>query len=458
MKAAVLSTSIRIETKSMDRKFKIVIMAGGMGTRIKSINSEIPKPMIPMMDKPILEYQLDVIREQGFKEVCIVVGHKSNYIIDYFGNGSNISKTTGKSFGLDIEYFVEDLPLGTGGALFKLQDRLADDFILINGDIIFDVNLDRMMKQHHYNGVLSTILTHPNDHPFDSGIIETYPNSHIVSHWYHKEESRGWYRNRVNAGIHILNANIFKTYDVPKILNKDKIDLDRDILQRLIADKQLAAYDSTEYVKDMGTPERYHEIQVDLVDGKVKRRNLENLQKAVFLDRDGTINKYVGFLTNVEQVELLEGVSEAIKLLNKSDYLVVIITNQPVIARGDVTTLELQEIHNKIETLLGNDGGYVDAIYYCPHHPDSGFEGEVRELKIKCDCRKPNIGLFEQAARDLNIDCSQSWMIGDSESDIIAGNRAGCSSILISNESKDGVSSLLEAIDSIVLKKEELSK
>nr|BCB22842.1 NTP_transferase and HAD_HisB-N domain-containing protein [Erysipelothrix tonsillarum] len=435
----------------MEKKIKIVIMAGGMGTRIKSINSDIPKPMIPMIDKPILEYQLEVIKEQGFDNVCIVVGHKSNVIIDYFGDGSNISKVTGQSFDVAIEYFVEESPLGTGGALYKIKEKLDTNFILINGDIIFDVDLNRMMNEHIRNKTIATILTHPNDHPFDSGIIVTEANTQIVSHWYHKEETRGWYKNRVNAGIHILSNELFESYDIPNILEKDKIDLDRDILQHLLNDKQLSAYDSSEYVKDMGTPDRYYEIRNDLINGKVKRRNLVNPQKAVFLDRDGTINKHVGFLTNIDEVQLLEGVSKAIKLLNNSDYLVVIITNQPVIARGDLTVSELEIIHNKIETLLGNDGCYVDAIYYCPHHPDSGFEGEIPELKFKCSCRKPEIGLFERAARDLNIDCTQSWMIGDSESDVVAGTRAGCKTILLGENNPKPVSNLLEAIENIVL-------
>ena len=115
--------------------------------------------------------------------------------------------------------------------------------------------------------------------------------------------------------------------------------------------------------------------------------------------------------------------AEAIKLINKSGYLVVVVTNQPVIARGEVTESELQLIHNKMETELGTEGAYLDAIYYCPHHPDKGFEGEIERLKIECDCRKPKPGMFFRAAEDFNIDLCSSWMIGDSENDILAGKK-----------------------------------
>ena len=208
-------------------------------------------------------------------------------------------------------------------------------------------------------------------------------------------------------------------------------------------------YDSPEYVKDMGTPERYYSVLFDFKAGTVKAKNLKNKQKAVFLDRDGTINKYVGFLRNIDHFELIDGVAEAIREINESGYLCIVITNQPVIARGEVTVPELNEIHNKMETLLGLEGSYVDGIYYCPHHPHKGYEGEVPELKIDCDCRKPKPGMIFKAAQDFNIDLQESWMVGDDENDIKAGIAAGCKTALISGKNASygqdvSVGSLLE--------------
>ncbi len=176
----------------------------------------------------------------------------------------------------------------------------------------------------------------------------------------------------------------------------------------------------------MGTPDRFYRVTEDIRSGLVESRNLSHRQKAVFLDRDGTINKYVGFLKNIDEFELLDGAADAIKALNQSGYLVIVVTNQPVIARGEVTLEELDEIHNKMETLLGNEGAYVDDIFYCPHHPDKGFIGEKPEYKIECTCRKPKPGMLLKAAEKYNIDLAMSWMIGDHVNDIEAGKNAGC--------------------------------
>ena len=132
--------------------------------------------------------------------------------------------------------------------------------------------------------------------------------------------------------------------------------------------------------------------------------------------------------------ELIDGVAEAIRKINALGYLAIVVTNQPVIARGEVSFEELDEIHNKMETLLGKEGAYLDAIYYCPHHPHKGYTGERPELKIECVCRKPNPGMLLRAADDFNIDLSKSWMVGDGENDIRAGQNAGCKTALIGEE------------------------
>ena len=211
-------------------------------------------------------------------------------------------------------------------------------------------------------------------------------------------------------------------------------------------------YDSPEYVKDMGTPARYAAVCRDFESGKVEARNLKNKQKAIFLDRDGTINEYVGFLRNIDEFRLLDGVSEAIRAINQSGYLAIVVTNQPVVARGEVTVPQLNEIHNKMETLLGADGAYVDAVYYCPHHPHKGYAGEVPALKIDCDCRKPKTGLLLRAAEAFNIDLSQSWMVGDGENDLLCGKNGGCKTAMIGADDRADVcgADLRECIQKIL--------
>jgi D-glycero-D-manno-heptose 1,7-bisphosphate phosphatase len=212
------------------------------------------------------------------------------------------------------------------------------------------------------------------------------------------------------------------------------VDLDRQLLKPLAGTGKMFCYDSPEYVKDMGTPERFRQVERDFAAGRVQAKNLSNRQKAIFLDRDGVINKYVGFLRDIDEFELLPGVAEAIKTINESGYLCIVVTNQPVIARGEVSVAALEAIHNKMETLLGMEGAYIDGLYYCPHHPHKGYDGEIAELKIDCDCRKPKPGMLLRAAKEFNIDLSSSWMVGDSESDILAGKNAGCKTALLQRE------------------------
>lgn len=408
---------------------KTVIMAGGRGTRIESVASNIPKPMIKIQRKPILEHQIECLRSQGYTDLIITVGYLGEVIVDYFGDGSKVSPATGKPFGVQIEYYFEREPLGNAGALFKIKHKLHEDFLLINGDIIFDVDIDRFVVCHKQHGGLATLFTHPNSHPYDSSLIITDENG-AVQQWLTKEELHPvYYKNKVNAGLHILSRKILDT-----TIPAGKVDLDRHLLKPLAGTGKMYAYNSSEYVKDMGTPDRYESVCADFYEGRIKAKNLKNRQKAIFLDRDGTLNKYIGFLRNSDELELIPGVADAIKKINSLGYLAIVITNQPVIARGEVTLEQLQNIHNKLETILGREGAYLDGIYFCPHHPHKGYEGEIPELKIDCECRKPKPGLYIQAANDFNIDLSCSWMVGDSRNDIEAGNAVGCKTVLISKE------------------------
>lgn len=433
---------------------KVVIMAGGKGTRIASVRSDVPKPMINICGKPILEHQIDNLKACGLTDIILVIGYLGDKIKEYFGDGSK--------FGVNIEYFVEDHPLGTAGALFKMP-QLTEDFLLLCGDVIIDVDFNRFIAFHKEHQAWASLVAHPNGHPYDSSLLVTEidapktvggmpEDTHRVIRWMAKEDERTYYKNRVNAGIELISPELLKEtmmIFVPRHSETpDKIDLDRDVLKPNIPSGKIFAYDTPEYIKDMGTPDRFYETEKDIESGKVHARNLKNKQKAIFLDRDGTINKMVGFVTKPEQFELIEGAAEAIKAINKSGFLAIVVTNQPVIARGDCTFEELQTIHDKMETELGKVGAFVDAIYVCPHHTDKGFEGERPEYKCNCDCRKPKPGLLLQAAKDFNIDLAESYMIGDSHRDVEAGENAGVKKSIKVEENK--TNGLMEAIKEIV--------
>ena len=202
----------------------------------------------------------------------------------------------------------------------------------------------------------------------------------------------------------------------------------------------------------MGTKDRFELVKHDFETGKVARLNKKNKRKCIFLDRDGVINQNMDSSPSVEKFKLLDRVPEAIKRINKSDYLAIVVTNQPMIAKGFVSFEEVDNIHKKMETLLGEKGAYLNKIYYCPHHPEKGFEGEISELKIDCECRKPKAGMLFNAQKEFNIDLENSWIIGDSQRDIEAGKNAGCKTIAVGHiDNADfSVTNLFDAIEIIL--------
>lgn len=433
---------------------KAVIQAGGKGTRISEITGDvIPKPMLEISGYPILYHQMMNLKKNGITDITVIIGHLGNVIKDYFGDG--------KQFGLNISYVEEDpqKPLGTAGSLYFLKDKLKENFVFLLADVFIDIDFEKMEQYHIANNADVTLLTHPNGHPFDSDLV--VEEGGVVKAFDYKSNDRTTYnyKNLVNAGVMIFSPSVFKY-----LTELRKYNYEKDIIVPLINDGKVVSYKSSEYAKDMGTPERYRRVQEDYNSGICDAKNLANKQKAIFLDRDGTINEYVGFLRKEEDFRLIPGVSEAIKKINNSGYLAIVVTNQPVIAKGEVTEEELEEIHKKMETLLGLDGAYIDDIYYCPHHPDKGFEGEIPELKIECDCRKPKTGMLEKAAREHNIDLSSSIMIGDSTLDIKMAENAGMQSVLLKTGQKgeDGkyevsptliAEDLNDAINKIICKK-----
>ena len=398
-----------------------VIMAGGKGSRLLSItNDEIPKPMVPVDGKPLLEYQVEKLKTYGIKKIVMIVGHLGEKIVDYFKDG--------KDFGVEIDYIFEREPLGTAGAFYYLKDKIdAKDFMLVFGDIFFDMDFDRMEDFHFKNSALTTLLAHPNGHPYDSDLIQTDDTGRVIGFDSKHNVRDYWYDNMVNAGMYIINKRLLDLVKEPV-----KTDFEKDILANQVKlGANIYAYHTPEYVKDVGTVDRINATVEELKSGLIQSKNLKNKQRAIFLDRDGTMNVSKGFISKADDLELIPGTIDAIKAINKSGALAIVITNQPVIARGECSFEELHNIHNKLKTLLGKKGAFVDDIFYCPHHPDKGFEGEVPELKFDCECRKPKTGMIDEAVKKYNIDLSKSYMVGDSTMYLETARNAGIKSVLV---------------------------
>lgn len=414
---------------------KVVIIAGGQGTRIASVNSEIPKAMIPIHGKPIIEYQVELAKRYGFNDFLFIIGYLGDQIESYFQDGSQ--------WGVHISYFRETTPLGTAGALGLLSDQLTEDFFVFYGDTVMDFDMLHMLNYHRANQADATLFLHPNDHPYDSDIVDIDAQGKVRG-FHHKPHPEGFIaHNMVNAALFIFSPKILTAIE-PGV----KCHIEKHVLPRCIASgMNLYGYVSAEYIKDMGTPDRYYAVCDDVVSGKVARLNRAYARPAVFLDRDGVINYEVDLLHRVEQMQLIPGASEAIHRINQMGYLAIVVTNQPVIARNLCSFEELEQIHMQMETLLGHEHAYVNAIYYCPHHPDAGYPEERKEYKIRCNCRKPAPGMLLQATKDWNIDLEKSYMIGDSQRDVEAGNNAGVKqSILIPTNETGALSQALDTI------------
>lgn len=428
-----------------------VIMAGGKGTRLRAItNDTIPKPMAFVAGKPILLWQIEQLRDQKIQDIILIIGHLGYKIQDFFGDGRN--------FGVNIRYIEESTPLGTAGALALLPPLLnQEDFFLIFGDVLFDIDLQRMARYHTEKGADVTLFVHPNVHPFDSDLV-VCDDSGRVKYFDSKHNVRNyWYRNCVNAGFYIMKRSV-----CDRVPMNFKVALEKDLLTSMIEDGcPIFGYCSPEYIRDVGTVDRIIHAESEIASGFIASKNLRNKQKAIFLDRDGTINKKNGLVYTEKQFELEDNAVEAIRKINASGYLAIVVTNQPVVARGLCQMEDVERIHMKLETLLGREGVYLDEIKFCPHHPDKGYPEENPLYKIPCRCRKPDIGMIQECVEKFNIDLTQSWMVGDTTVDIQTGKNAGTHTALVltgeaGSDKKYSVTSdlickdLLDAVNAII--------
>jgi len=429
---------------------QVAILAGGRGTRLEAVLGGLPKPMAPIAGKPVIEYQIELAHAHGFDDIVIFAHHKAEVISDYFGDGTR--------WGVRISYVIEKEPLGTAGSILSSLDRLSDRFMVFYADTLLQLDLGAMYDAHLRQGADATLFIHPNDHPHDSDLVEIGYNGYVTALHPYPHEPGVYYRNLVNAALYVFEKKCL----LPLASPLKKCDFGKDILpDLLVRGARIQGYRARGYIKDMGTPERLAHVTSDLEHGIVAKKGSQEATEAVFLDRDGTLNIEVNRVSRQEQFELIPGIADAIRELNRKGIPVIVITNQPVIARGDCTERELRQIHDKMETLLGEAGAFINDLYYCPHHPDRGFSGERPELKIPCDCRKPSPGMLLRAATDWNIDLRNSWFIGDTTTDIRTASNAGVRSVLIStgHAGNDGVfpdqpdynfETLREAVDFII--------
>jgi histidinol-phosphate phosphatase family protein len=390
-----------------------VIVAGGKGARLGLVTERLPKALVEIGGRPLVEHQIAVAARHGIHRFLFLTGHLGDVLAERLGNGAR--------FGVEIAFRREAKPLGTAGALKDAAHLLDNEFFVFYGDIVFDLDLDRIVRFHHERNAIATLVVHPNDHPQDSDVVEADGNGRIVAFHPKTRSPESIVPNLVSAGIYLLSRRCLAE------INKGVFaDFGLDIFPRMLrAGHVLAAYNTPEYAKDAGTPDRLAAVERDLRSGKVARRNLTHSQKAVFLDRDGVITEEMGDRVTAQRVTLLPQVPAALSELNKSDFLSLVVTNQPGVAKGFLSEADVALVHSRIDMMLAKYRCYVHGYFACPHHPEKGFAGERPELKIVCECRKPLPGLLLRAARQLNIDLGASFLVGDRTIDIAAAHNAG---------------------------------
>ena len=400
---------------------QVVVLMGGAGTRLGELTKETPKPMIRIHEKPFFEYQLMLMKEAGFRKFLFCTGYHSDEIAKYFGNG--------EKFGVDIRYSLDGPKLrGTCGAVVNALPMLEDKFMLIYGDSFMDVNYFGIVIKFldgikHGRSALMTVIE--NHNKWDkSNVLYDGGDTLLYDKKTHLPEM-----NYIDYGISMFSKSIFSELDADY-----SGDL-ADIQNKLSLEHKLSAFEVFNRFYEIGTPASLEEFT------RYSYMRFMNPNRAVFLDRDGVLNKIVwnedieqlDSPMKLEELELFPGVIEALKILESKGYLLFIVTNQPGAAKGKTSYLMLCRINDELMKLIHSEGINISGIELCPHHPAGSEDSNEKFLIHECTCRKPNTGMIDSICSKFRIDRKNSWMIGDSATDVICGKNAGLKTAFIGN-------------------------
>lgn len=399
-----------------------VVLCGGKGTRLGSLARDVPKPLVPVGGRPVLDHVIETLARGGIRHFILAAGHLGELIRDHYASHDFA--------GCTIETMIEAQPLGTAGGLGALHDRLHDNFVVAYGDVFLDLDIRGLLAAHATRSPLATLLVRASDHPWDSHLVEADADGRVRAFIHHREPGRH-YRNQANAGLYVVSRQILDLLPPNRAT-----DFGADLFPAaLAAGLPLHAHplETAAFVKDMGTPQRLSEVGAYLEERAIadEARRRPAAIDTVFLDRDGVLNEHVGLVSRPDQLNLLPGAGEAVALLNRLGLRCIVVTNQPVVARGLCSAGGLEQIHARLRTLLAEAGGTLAGIYACHHHPDTQHGEGVLGLRRACRCRKPAPGLLFQARREQGIDLSRAILVGDRATDLLAARSAGIRAVLV---------------------------
>lgn len=375
-----------------------VILAGGYGTRLKPFTDTNPKPMYPFEGKPFLEYLIEQVKSFGIRDVVLLLGYLPEKIMDYFGDGSRWS--------VRIRYSVTPVEYETGLRIKSAESLFAGRFLLMYCDNYCPIDFSQLTKIHALHGALLTFTAYRNLDGYtknnlkiaEDGLVEAYDKKRVMPGL-----------QGVDIGYAIVEKQVLQ------LLPEENHNFEAVVYPELVKKRKLYAVATEHRYYSVGSWER-----IELT------REFFSPKKVVFLDRDGTLNvrpPRACYIETPDDFVWLPGAKEAVRRLKEAGYLLILVSNQPGIARGNLTEKILGAIHEKMQADLADIGAKIDHIYYCPHNWDEG-----------CACRKPKPGLFFNAQKELSLDLTKCIMIGDDERDITAGEAAGCRCMLVSKQ------------------------
>ncbi len=409
------------------KKMQVVVLLGGLGTRLREVGSDLPKAMLDVHGKPFFYYQLQLMKRYGLKDYIFCIGHKREAIKAYFLNG--------RQFGVKIRYSHDGRNLlGTGGALKKALPLLKEDFILIYGDSYMDVdyseliyNYFRSKNEQNKKGLMAVFK---NKNQFGKSNV-IFKNGRLLKYDKKNFSSKMEY---IDYGISMLDKSILK--QIPKDRYMDL----SDIYHKLVENKLMSGYEIRNRFYEIGTSFSLTEFKKFIYQNKILKK------PAIFLDRDGTLNQ-IEFNEDTgqfdspldpEKLKLLPRTISSLRLIKSLGYILIVITNQPAAAKGKTTLCRLYQVNNKFKDILAERNIYFDDILICPHHPIGSPYTKERFLIRKCKCRKPKPGFLKMAIEKFNIDVANSFMVGDSYTDIIAAKSVKIKSVFLGKYKCDG--------------------
>lgn len=403
------------------KDIQVAVLMGGLATRLGSLSANCPKALMDINGRPFFDYELKLLKNAGFRKFVLLVGKFFEMVEEYYGDGSR--------FGVEITYSYDGSePVGTGGAVCRALDKLGDDFMLIYGDSFMDIDYHETVYRYFdgkKSGKKALMTVYYNNDKFDKSNV-IYKDGNIVLY---DKKNISAEMNYIDYGIEMFDKDCFNGYG-----EKGAFDI-AELLTELSKEGSLSAHEVTTRFYEIGSPASLTEFK-----GYAQKR-FDQKNRAVFLDRDGVINRPV-FNEDTElfdsplgpdEVEFIDGVFDAVRRLKEKGYFVFMVTNQPAAAKGKTTLKKLYDVNTCVCRTFMENGADIDKAELCPHHPKGNSRTKEPFLIKECDCRKPGNGMIEEICRVYSIDRENSYMAGDSYTDIAAGKKSGLKTAFIGN-------------------------